>query len=477
MLLSITYHGPQARDLGYLLHKHPDRLQRFSLPFGRAHVFYPEVNETRCTATLLLEVDPVALSRRAEGRNPGLPLEPYVNDRPYAANSFLSVALGDVYGTALAGRSRERQDLAGTPLTLEAHLPALRARRGGEALVRALFEPLGYTVQTRRVPLEERFPEWGESPYLELRLSGTRRLCELLAHLYVLIPVLDDAKHYWVGADEVEKLLRRGAGWLEAHPERERIVSRYLRYRAGLTSAALEGLSNPEAPGEQAQAAEKQEDDLPAAPEAEDAGTARVSLHDERLDAVTELLLTSGARRVLDLGCGEGKLLRRLAARSEFQQIVGVDLSRQALAIAARRLERLSERSRSRVRLLHGSLTYNDRRLRGFDAAALVEVIEHLEPHRLGALEASVFGSARPRRVVVTTPNADYNVLFENHTPGHLRHADHRFEWTRAEFEGWASGVALRHGYRVAFLGLGPATETTGAITQAAVFDLEEKNL
>jgi 3' terminal RNA ribose 2'-O-methyltransferase Hen1 len=160
MLLTVTTTGTPgapATDLGFLLHKNPARVQSFELSFGRAHVFYPEASPERCTAALLLDVDPVGLVRR-----PGeAALAQYVSDRPYVASSFLSVAIGEVYGTALAGRSRERPDLVERALPLEASLAAVPCR-GGEALLRRLFEPLGYTLAARRHPLDERFPEWGD---------------------------------------------------------------------------------------------------------------------------------------------------------------------------------------------------------------------------------------------------------------------------------------------------------------------------
>ncbi|HEY8470775.1 MAG TPA: hypothetical protein VIL18_14080 [Longimicrobiales bacterium] len=183
------------------------RAQSIPLSFGQAHVFYPEATTARCTAALLLDVDPVGLVRGRKGAD--APLEPYVNDRPYVASSFLSVAIAQVLGTALAGRSRERPELVATPIPLVARIAALPCRRG-EDLLRRLFEPLGYELEAAQHALDPRFAAWGESPYFTVTLRATTRLADMLRHLYVLVPVLDDAKHYFVGEDEVEKLLRRG---------------------------------------------------------------------------------------------------------------------------------------------------------------------------------------------------------------------------------------------------------------------------
>jgi 3' terminal RNA ribose 2'-O-methyltransferase Hen1 len=431
VLLTITTTHRPATDLGFLLHKHPERVQRFSLPFGAAHVFYPEATEERCTAALLMEVDPVGLVRR--GRS-AFALAEYVNDRPYVASSLLSVAIVTVYKTAMEGA---RPELAASALPLEAFLPTVR---GSADLVRRLFEPLGYAVETAAIALEN---DWGDSRYVSLRLSGEVRLASLLTHLYVLLPVLDDEKHYWVDESEVEKLKRRGDGWLGAHPERELIARRYLKHERRLYG---EFVSERE---------EKLEE--------------RVSLRDHRLGTVQAVLKGSGARRVLDLGCGPGALLERLV-RDSYDQVTGVDVSPRALEIAARRLK-LERRPNDRVTLLQSPLTYRDRRFQGYDAAALVEVIEHLDPPRLAALEANVFGSAGLSTVVVTTPNAEYNRMWETLPAGSFRHPDHRFEWTRAEFAAWAAGVAARFGYTTRFLPVGPEDAVVGSPTQLAVFE------
>jgi 3' terminal RNA ribose 2'-O-methyltransferase Hen1 len=461
VLLTIsTTHRP-ATDLGFLLHKHPDRVQGFSTGFGEVHVFYPEASEERCTAALLLAIDPVGLVRRGRGV-PSFALAEYVNDRPYVASSFLSVALVTVFKTAMAGVCKEHQELADSKIPLEAALPVVPAR-GGEPMVRRLFGPLGYEVDARPIALDEEFPDWGDSRYVQLTLRGQCRLADLLNHLYVLLPVLDDDKHYWVDEAEIEKLMRRGEGWLGAHPDRDLIVRRYLKKQASLYFPALAAL-------DEAQSAEEQEGEEDE-PEREEQLEETVSLRDQRLGTVQSVLRASGARRVLDLGCGPGALLQRLI-RDGYDEVVGVDVSVRALETAAKRmrLDEMHDAQRKRITLLHSPLTYRDRRLIGFDAAALVEVIEHFDPPRLAAAEQNVFGSACPGTVVVTTPNAEYNVTWESLPGGEFRHPDHRFEWTRAEFTSWAEGVAERYGYSVRFLPVGPEDDDVGPPTQMAVF-------
>jgi 3' terminal RNA ribose 2'-O-methyltransferase Hen1 len=472
MLLTITTTHPPATDLGYLLYKNPARAQAFDLSFGKAHVFYPEASEERCTAALLLEVDPVGLvrGRQGPGGEGGL-LEQYVNDRPYVASSFLSVAIAGVFRSAMAGESKERPELAARPLPLEARLAVVPCRgglppeRGGEAFLRRLFEPLGYAVEAQSYPLDADHPSWGRSPYFTVTLRGQRRLCELLAHLYVLIPVLDRDKHYWIGEEEVEKLLRHGEGWLAAHPERAEIAQRYLKRRTGLVRQALARLAEEEPDPDAAETARDAE---------EAAVERRLSLNEQRLQAVVATLKESGARRVLDLGCGEGRLMRELLKEPLFEQVTGLDVSWRALETARERLrlDRLPEPRAGRAQLLHGALTYRDRRLEGYDAAAVVEVVEHLDPPRLAAFERVLFELARPGAVVLTTPNREYNVKWESLPAGKLRHRDHRFEWTREEFREWAARAAARGGYRVEFRPVGQEDPELGPPTQLAFFRL-----
>jgi 3' terminal RNA ribose 2'-O-methyltransferase Hen1 len=458
MLLTITTTHRPATDLGFLLHKHPDRVQTFSAGFGDAHVFYPEATADRCTAALLLAIDPVGLVRRGRGVG-GFALAEYVNDRPYVASSFLSVALVNVFKSAMAGTCKGYEDLVAAAIPLEAALPAVPAR-GGEPIVRRLFEPLGYEVDVTPVGLDPQFPDWGASRYVGLRLRSERRLADLLNHLYVLLPVLDDDKHYWVDEAEIEKLMRRGEGWLGAHPDRDLIVRRYLKGQARLYFPALAQLDESAPPAEE-----------PDEPGREEQLEERGALRDQRLGTVLSVLKASGAKRVLDLGCGAGALLERLI-REDYELILGVDVSTRALEQAARRLklDDMHDAQRQRISLHQSPLTYRDKRLIGFDAAALVEVIEHLDPPRLAAAEQNVFGSAKPGTVVVTTPNAEYNVRWKTLPAGQLRHPDHRFEWTRGEFAAWADGVAARNGYRARLEPVGPEDPEVGAPTQMAVF-------
>ncbi len=466
MILTITTTRSPATDLGFLLHKHPDRVQTFDLPFGQAHVFYPETSEHRCTIALLVDVDPILLVRKHSGKPDAAgPLAQYVNDRPYAASSFSSVALSRVFGTAMSGACKAKPDLVSEAMPFEVMIAVLPAR-GGPKVLQRLFEPLGYEIEATRHPLDAVHPEWGDSAYYTVCMRTCTTLKTLLSHLYVLIPVLDDAKHYFIGDDEVEKLLRHGSSWLATHPARDEIALRYLRRQRGLARIALERLVAEDAPDDA-------DDSVAAKRDSEEEALERpLRLNDLRMRVVASKLQEVGATRVLDLGCGEGRLLQELLRKKQFARIVGMDAALRSLDRAQERLhmEDMAPKMRERIELLHGSLMYRDRRLEGFDAAALVEVIEHVDTSRLDVLEHAVFTCAAPKFVLVTTPNREYNVRFASLPAGKLRHSDHRFEWTRSEFALWASGVADRNGYTVAFEGIGEIDDEVGTPTQMAVF-------
>jgi 3' terminal RNA ribose 2'-O-methyltransferase Hen1 len=454
LLLTLTCEAENASDFGYLLHKHPNSVFERTLSFGTSRVFYPEVSETRCTLALTLDVDPIELVR---GR--GATLDQYVNDRPYVANSLLSVALGDAFRSAMNGACKDRPDRVNERLQLTARLAAVHCE-AGEDLIRRLLEPLGYEVTINPIEGEPGVP----TPIYSVEVSGKVTVQSLLSHLYVLMPVMDNQKHYFVGDEEIEKLIRRGEGWLATHPESNLITKRYLRYRFGLVRMALDRLREEEGVTEE-----------PAAAEDEGKIERPIRLSEKRQDAILDTIraLDPPAQSVLDLGCGEGRLIAALMKERGIVRIVGADVSPMALERAEQvlKIDRMSEFQKKKLSLIQASAVYADQRFAGFDAAVLTEVIEHVDPPRLSSVERAIFGEARPRCVLVTTPNADYNPLWETLPAGKFRHRDHRFEWSRTEFQTWANRVAQAFGYSVCFSGIGDEDEQRGCPTQMAAFD------
>ena len=486
MLLTITYTGQSATELGYLLYKNPYRPQMFELSHGKAYVFYPEISDRRTTAALLLDIDPIDLARGKTGKSGG-GLFDYVNDRPYVSSSFLSTAISKVFGTAMTGRADAHQALSDSPLDLTATVTMLPCR-GEQEKLNSVFEPLGYEVSYETFVSDENFPDWGESKYVNLTISGKVRLRDLLKHLFVLIPVFDRQKHYWVDADEVEKLLRIGEDWLPEHPEKAYITGRYLKRQRRLVNMAFERLRAEDALG-----GERPDDEAGVLPEpkatlndkpldgalpfaepqeTDEAQEKKLNLNTQRLGSVVAALKSNGAKRIIDMGCGEGNLLNLLVKERQFTHITGVDVSHVALKRAADKLklERAGDAMRERIQLLQGSLTYRDARFSDYDAACVIEVIEHLDRPRLAAFERVLFEFAKPPVVVLTTPNKDYNANYGFLYDDDLRHGDHRFEWSRAEFRDWANKTAEKFGYTVQFSEIGDADETHGAPTQMGVF-------
>jgi 3' terminal RNA ribose 2'-O-methyltransferase Hen1 len=493
MLITFTCHTDRAPEVGHLLGKNPASVFEREFSGGTVWVFAPDVADDHLTVAMVTEIDAVGLVR---GPTTFTGLDGYVNDRPYVANSLTSVALNVAFRTAMSGESKALPERVGERMRWEVHVPAV-ACDGGERLIADLFEPLGYTVACARLPLDPRFPAWGMSDVYDVRLAGEQTTAAVFNHLYVMLPVLDNAKHYYVAESEAEKLVHRGGDWLRTHPARDLIARRYLRYRRPLVTSALAQLRDPDGtPAEEEQEAgaeiglpepvglaQPSDAAVPTAGVALEAVPAAAAheahqahesgLHEQRLQAVMAAVRAVNATSLADLGCGEGRLLALALAERGLTRILGLDVSTRALTLAGRRLrlDDLAPAKRARIQIAQGSVLYRDARLRGFDVLAMVEVIEHLDPPRLGAMERIIFEHARPRRVVVTTPNREYNVVWEKLAPDALRHADHRFEWTRAECQSWAERVAATFGYTARREDIGPVEEGIGAPSQMVILD------
>jgi 3' terminal RNA ribose 2'-O-methyltransferase Hen1 len=375
----------------------------------------------------------------------------------------MSVAIAKVFGSAMQGKCKNRPDLVDVALPLKVQLSVLPCR-GGKEFLKQLFEPLGYQVNAKSYTLDSSFKEWGDSVYYTVELKKVSKLKDVLTHLYVLIPVLDNNKHYYVGEAELENLLARGNGWLSEHPQKETIARRYLKHRVSLARQALTRLMDDNHAGV--------EQKMTASDTLEVALEKPLSLNEQRIKAVLSKISDSGAKSILDLGCGEGKLLRDLINDKSIERIAGMDVSIRSLEIAHKRigLNRLPTRIKDKISLFHGSLMYKDKRFSGFDAAIVMEVVEHLDPPRLAAFEKVLFKHAKPKTIIITTPNREYNAMWDNFPEGAMRHNDHRFEWTRDEFREWAGSLAEQYNYSIAYYTIGPESLSFGSPTQMGVF-------
>lgn len=467
MLLTITYSGHNTSELGYLLHKNPNRSQKFELNYGAAYVFYPCVSDERTQVALLLDINPIDLARGKSGTSEG-GLFAYVNDRPYVSSSFMSVAVSRVFRTAMLGTAGDHQALSDSPIELEAGITMLPCK-SDPVMINRVFEPLGYEVSYRIFDNDEKFPAWGKSNYVNLTIKGRIRLRDLLRHIYVLIPVFDLQKHYWINQDEVEKLMRNAEDWLPNHPEKRYIASRYLKQLRPLVNNALAQLIPEDFDANGEFSGDKTQIEVPEQ---------KASLNDERLDSVVNMLKTHNAKSVIDLGCGEGNLLRLLVKDKQFTRIAGADVSWSTLKRANERLklEDAGEYLQSRLKLFPGSLNYKDSRFIGYDAACVIEVVEHFDLPRLSVFEQILFEYTKPHTVILTTPNKEYNIKYKNITEAGLRHPDHRFEWTRGEFHKWAGRIAEKYGYKVDFFEIGELDEILGASTQMGVFEYANRD-
>ncbi len=476
MFVTLTCHAPNAPELGHLLGKHPGSVFERAFSAGTVWVFYPEVAEDHLTITMVAEVDPVGLVRGPASLSS---IDQYVNDRPYVASSLTSVALKVAFSSAMSGKTKQYEERLAEKVRWVVSLPVI-ACDAGESLIKRIFEPLGYTVGVTRLPLDPHFPAWGQADLYSVQLEGEQTVQDVLSHLYVLLPVLDNSKHYSVGDDEIDKLIDHGGAWLSSHPAREQITRRYLRFKRAFVDSALAQLVEED----QKETAEAQiEDEKATEKEAEQKATSPLleavkSLHEQRLNAVMAAVREVGARSLADLGCGEGRLVSMALKESSLERILALDVSSDALKLAHRRLhlDSMPAALKARLQLVQGSLLYRDQRLAGFDVAALVEVIEHLDPPRLSAMERVIFEHARPRRVVITTPNREYNVRWES-LGQKLRHSDHRFEWTRAECQAWAEHIATTYPYRVRWQGLGAEDAEVGTPSQLLIFDHADSRL
>ncbi|MFC4100784.1 3' terminal RNA ribose 2'-O-methyltransferase Hen1 [Paenibacillus xanthanilyticus] len=466
MQIIIRADGAGANMLSHLLAKNPNNLYEREEKGAKVRLVYTVCDEQRTEAVLHVSPDPIEL---VKGSPDSYDITQYINDREFVTSSLFCTYIRPSLGTALNGKPKE------TFAEWVSHKFALTLSFGPvasnlpEPVVEQLFASLGYEVEQERGEADYPFALKHRSSVRYITLRGRQTLQTALRQLFILMPVLDDYKHYFIGEAEVEKLERYGEGWLEAHPQRELIVKRTLRF--------ADVIERYEANREPA----REEQNGAAEPAAEAASLAdgaepapKVRLNEQRYQAICETVQgLEHKRTVVDFGSGEGKLSARLAELAGVQEVMAVEPSAIARKRAADRFAKLAERGQGVVpKTVTGSLFYYDESLRGKDVIVLCEVIEHIEAHRVERAIATILNEYAPHALIVTTPNREYNQVYEMGEA--MRHADHRFEWTRGEFrqacERWRTD-----GYELELQGVGERHEAYGHPTQMAIFRRREE--
>ncbi len=442
MILNFNVKGENADKISFLLHKSPNKLHQFSLGFGSAYVFYSKYERNDVSFSLLVDIDPIDLVRGKNKNSQGI--FDYVNDRPYATSSFLCSAIAQVFSTALSGRSKEYEHLVKEEMEFKVEVVSLKVKTN-LIMLNKIFDPLGYELEIKSHLLDEKIFGEEESNYVDLILKNKLTLQSVLQHLYVLIPVFDNNKHYFVNNDEVEKLLSKGGDWIDVHPEKDFITSRYLNSKF-IDAKKLESLFSKE----QNKMIEERK---------------KNSLNSQRLSQVTDVIESLNIKSLVDLGCGEGKLIKELLNNTSVEKILGVDISINVLKKAARKLK--YDTVKDKIELVQSSAVYYDERFTEYEAICLIEVIEHIDEQKLYLLKENVFNLVKPKYVIITTPNVEYNTVYE--LDGY-RHSDHRFEWSRSEFRLWCEEICNQYNYDVEYFSIGEEMETVGNSTQMGVF-------
>lgn len=417
MQLSIYTKSPDARAVSYLLAKNPDNIyERYSKNHAVRFVYHT-MTDDELYATIFVTPDALSLVKDEQAYD----ITHYINDREFAVSSIFLSLIRSALGTALNGKPKEEYEKYVSkhfPLTFEVG-PVATSLTDEE--IRALWEPLGYEVSIQAVSEQKR------ARFVTLTNSIT--LQQALQQLFILIPVMDDYKHYYIDEKEQERLQRYGEGWLEQHPLRDLIYKKALRFRHLLHEAPKEN---------------------------------RGSLNMHRYEAIVKQVEKLPHRLVIDMGAGEGKLTEQLAQLQTIDTLYAVDPSNTALLKMKKRFSEADFAVTPTIQW--GSLYYEDTAFKGADVFILCEVIEHINEDRLEPFMKLITDSYAPKNIIITTPNAEYNKVYELED---MRHDDHRFEWTREQFRSWCSAAAP--GYDLRFEGIGEEHAVFGTPTQMCV--------
>ncbi|HWO95040.1 MAG TPA: 3' terminal RNA ribose 2'-O-methyltransferase Hen1 [Bacillus sp. (in: firmicutes)] len=457
MQLSMKVVGEGAENLSRLLAKNPNNLYDREEKGNRTRLVFTSSNEREAEAVIFVTPDPVELVRNSPGI---FDITQYINDREFAVSSLFCSYIRTALGTALNGKPKEEFiEWVDHPFNMEVGFGPVASHLSDQT-IRELFEPLGYLIEIERGEADYSFNLKQKSSARYLKLKGQITVQQALRHLFILIPVLDNYKHYFIDEKEIEKIQRYGEGWLDEHPLRSYIIEQSLRFKELINKVPISSSIVTE---------NKVNDDVSAPP--------KIRLNEQRYQAIIDKVESLPLnQKVVDFGSGEGKLSVRLGMVPNVQEILAVEPSESSQLRALERFEKAAGKDQFVCPTpIWGSLFYYDERLRGKDIIILCEVIEHIDEFRLPNIMKTIFGEYRPNALIVTTPNHEYNAVYD--MDENMRHADHRFEWTRGEFKDWCETWIAKFPYSMQLQGIGQEHEEYGFPTQMCTFVRKEGEL
>jgi 3' terminal RNA ribose 2'-O-methyltransferase Hen1 len=447
MQLTIQASGDNVQAISYLLAKNPNNLYERNHKGHLVRLFYSKFTETELEVTIFVTPDPIEM---VKNNSNSYDITHYINDREFAVSSIFCSFIRSALGTALNGQPKEEHlKWVNHPFSFNFEFGPVVSSLSDEKLMN-LFEPIGYEVTINRPEIEYSFPIKTKSSARYLSIKGMKTLQEGLRHLFVLIPVIDNYKHYFIDEKEIEKLERYGEGWLEQHPLRDLIYRQALRFKE--IYSLVENSSKDEKKVEPVK---------------------KVRLNELRYEKIVNAVSQMKPRSVVDFGSGEGKLSVQLGFVEGITEILAVEPSESASLKALERFNKVKNKEKFVIpELLWGSLFYYDERLKDKDVIILCEVIEHIDETRLPKAMDTLLHDYQPGALIITTPNREYNELYDMEE--HLRHNDHRFEWTRAEFRQWCTERNYSNDYELLFDGIGEEHPSHGFPTQMCIFKRKE---
>ncbi|AYV66644.1 MULTISPECIES: methyltransferase domain-containing protein [Niallia] len=447
MQISLKVYGEHARMVSHLIAKNPHNLYERKEKGGLVRIVFTKNEEHEVQILFFVTVDNMELTKNQTNFSS---ITHYINDRESAVSSIFCSVLRKAVGTALNGKPKDEfKEWVNYSFPLEITFGPLSTKLTNHELAE-LFEPLGYelTIENGKVLLPKSFAKKSSAKFITLKAKQTIQDC--FRHLFVLIPVMDQYKHYYIDEKEVDKLKRYGEGWLSSHPKRNEIIKESLVFSDLIEKSRL----IESKPSEEKQA--------PL--------TKKKSLNQWRYEKIIETVKKLPHNsRIVDMGAGEGKLTAQLGFISGIEELIAVDPSEREQLKAKKRIEALVDKPDFLLPTFKwGSLFYYDSELEKKDIFILCEVIEHIDENRLGKVFDTIFTKYKPYHVIVTTPNQDYNAVYDMNEA--KRHSDHRFEWTQQQFEEWTKYWESHANYKVQIDGIGEYIEGYGYPTQMAIF-------